>query len=67
MRVSLSQGSRTGRYGRGAGLDLLSEGRHIPLSELQVLHRGKTGALFLAAIEIGLILSHASADVHKAI
>lgn len=50
----------------GQAFDLLSEGRHIPLSELQVLHRGKTGALFLAAIEIGLILSHASADVHKA-
>ena len=38
----------------------------MPLSELQVLHRGKTGAVFLAAIEIGLILSNAAAEVQKA-
>ncbi|WP_295237208.1 polyprenyl synthetase family protein [Veillonella sp.] len=47
----------------GQAFDLESEGRHIPLSELKVLHRGKTGALFLAAIEIGLILSKASPNV----
>lgn len=50
----------------GQAFDLESEGRHIPLKELQVLHRGKTGALFLAAIEIGLILGHADEATKKA-
>ena len=43
----------------GQAFDLLSEGKHIPLEELKVLHSGKTGALFNAAIELGLILSYA--------
>ena len=43
----------------GQAFDLLSEGKHIPLEELKVLHIGKTGALFNAAIELGLILSNA--------
>jgi len=43
----------------GQAFDLLSEGKHIPLEELKVLHSGKTGALFNAAIELGLILSNA--------
>ena len=43
----------------GQAFDLLSEGKHIPLKELKVLHSGKTGALFNAAIELGLILSNA--------
>ena len=43
----------------GQAFDLLSEGKHIPLEELNVLHSGKTGALFNAAIELGLILSNA--------
>lgn len=42
----------------GQAFDLLSEGKHIPLEELKVLHSGKTGALFNAAIELGLILSN---------
>ena len=43
----------------GQAFDLLSEGKHIPLEDLKVLHSGKTGALFNAAIELGLILSNA--------
>ena len=43
----------------GQAFDLLSEGKHIPLEELKVLHSGKTGALFNSAIELGLILSNA--------
>ena len=41
----------------GQAFDLMSEGQHIPLDELKVLHRGKTGALFSASVEIGLILA----------
>ena len=44
----------------GQAFDLLSEGKHIPLEELKILHSGKTGALFNAAIELGLILSNAN-------
>ena len=43
----------------GQAFDLLSEGKHIPLEELKILHSGKTSALFNAAIELGLILSNA--------
>ena len=43
----------------GQAFDLLSEDKHISLKELKVLHSGKTGALFNAAIELGLILSNA--------
>ena len=43
----------------GQAFDLLSEGKHIPLEKLKILHSGKTGALFNAAIELGLILSNA--------
>lgn len=50
----------------GQAFDLLSENRHIPLEELKVLHRGKTGALFNAAVELGLILGDADADTYQA-
>lgn len=50
----------------GQAFDLSSEGKILPLEELQVLHRGKTGALFHGAIEIGLILSGAKEDTYAA-
>lgn len=50
----------------GQAFDLLSEGKHIPLEELKVLHSGKTGALFNAAIELGLILSNANRSKYAA-
>lgn len=42
----------------GQAFDLLSEGTHLSLDELKVLHKGKTGALFAVAVEIGLILGN---------
>ena len=50
----------------GQAFDLLSEGKHIPLEELKILHSGKTGALFNAAIELGLILSNADQAKYSA-
>lgn len=50
----------------GQAFDLLSEGKHIPLEELKILHSGKTGALFNAAIELGLILSNADQAKYEA-
>lgn len=50
----------------GQAMDISSEGKALPLGELQVLHRGKTGALFSAAVTIGLLLSRADEATTKA-
>ena len=51
----------------GQAFDMLSEDKHIPLEELQVLHRGKTGALFNASVELGLILGNADTATRTAL
>ena len=51
----------------GQAFDMLSEDKHIPLEELQVLHRGKTGALFNASVELGLILGNADTVTRTAL
>ena len=50
----------------GQAFDLQSEGKFLPLDELIVLHKGKTGALFSAAVEIGLIIMDATTSVREA-
>lgn len=50
----------------GQAFDLLSEDKQIPLDKLQTLHRGKTGALFNASVELALILSDADDATYKA-
>lgn len=50
----------------GQAFDLLSEGKKLSLEELKTLHRGKTGALFRAAVEVGLILSNCDETIKKA-
>ena len=49
----------------GQAFDLLSEGKHTPLEALRVLHSGKTGALFNASVELGLILGDADEDTYR--
>ncbi len=44
----------------GQFLDIVSEGRHLTLQELENLHRHKTGALLRASVRIGGILAGAS-------
>ena len=44
----------------GQALDLRSEGIQIDFETLKLMHRGKTGALFKAAIRSGAILAQAS-------
>jgi geranylgeranyl diphosphate synthase, type II len=58
---------RAGGDGMIAGqiVDLSSEGKKLDLKSLQQLHINKTGSLFIAACEIGGILSHASAGEMK--
>lgn len=51
----------------GQAVDMLSEDKHIPLEELKVLHRGKTGALFNASVELGLILGNADTVTRTAL
>lgn len=46
----------------GQAIDLLSENKHIDITELRKLHSAKTGALFCAAIRSGAILAEASDD-----
>ena len=51
----------------GQAFDMLSEDKHIPLEELKVLHRCKTGALFNASVELGLILGNADTVTRTAL
>jgi len=57
--VALATGSGPEGMVGGQAFDIMSEGKVLPLEELQVLHKGKTGALFAAAVKIGLILGEA--------
>lgn len=60
---SLAKGAGPSGMVGGQSFDLESEGKELPLEELVVLHKGKTGALFTTAVEIGLIIMNAPADV----
>lgn len=51
----------------GQAFDMLSEDNHISLEELKVLHSGKTGALFNASVELGLILGSANSATTSAL
>jgi geranylgeranyl diphosphate synthase, type II len=44
----------------GQVMDIASEGQHISLDALRLLHRNKTGALITAAIEFGGIMADAN-------
>lgn len=41
----------------GQAIDLLSEGKHLDLETLQLMHQAKTGALFRAALRSGAMLA----------
>ncbi len=66
IKILSSAAGAAGMVG-GQAFDLLSEGRKLTLEELIVLHGGKTGALFFAAVEIGLILGKADHAVREAL
>ena len=63
---SLAKGAGPSGMVGGQAFDLQSEGKFLPLEELVVLHKGKTGALFSAAVEIGLIVMNAPNSVRDA-
>lgn len=47
----------------GQVADIISEGKKVSKETLDFIHKHKTGALFLAAIRAGAILSNASNDI----
>ncbi len=63
---TLAKGAGPSGMVGGQAFDLESEGKCLPLEELVVLHKGKTGALFSAAVEIGLIIMNATTSVREA-
>ena len=50
----------------GQAVDLQSEGKQIPLSTLQAMDEGKTGALIAAAAQIGCVAGDGTADMLNA-
>lgn len=50
----------------GQVIDLMSEGRTIPLDTLKKMDEGKTGALIVAAAKMGCVLGNADAEQLKA-
>lgn len=60
QKVAITQilAKYSGAFGMvgGQSFDIDSEGKELSLAQLQVLHRGKTGALFVACIKIALAL-----------
>lgn len=44
----------------GQVMDMESEGQHLTLSDLQKIHRAKTGALITGSVRVGAILGNAS-------
>jgi geranylgeranyl diphosphate synthase type II len=51
----------------GQDMDLMAEGKHIPLPELESLHRHKTGALIRASVRLGAIATGANQQQQKAL
>ena len=67
LNVSREIAQAAGAAGMVGGqvIDLLSEGKQIDLSTLKLMHSGKTGALFRAAIRSGAILAQAPEKILK--
>lgn len=59
---TLAQASGAQGMCLGQSLDLISEHKQISLTELEFIHRNKTGALLIAALKLGFICSPRFAD-----
>ncbi len=59
VRVFARAAGPSGMVG-GQALDMAAEGRSLTMVELQAIHRGKTGALLAAAVEVGAVLAGAA-------
>jgi len=69
IRAMSALGEACGTMGLIGGqvMDLESEGKPIDASDLECLHRAKTGALLLACVRGGAILGGASEDEQRAV
>jgi len=63
----LSGAAGAGGMVGGQGLDLLGEGRALGAEALTELHRHKTGALLMAALELGAVAAGAADRVREAL
>lgn len=64
--ASLSYAAGAHQMIGGQALDMASENVSISMETLQLLHSGKTGAMIVSAVEIGLILAQASPSMIEA-
>lgn len=55
MISELAQASGVAGMCGGQALDLAAEGKHIDLTQLELIHRHKTGALIRAAVRLGAL------------
>jgi len=58
----IAQASGAEGMAGGQVLDILSEGKQVPLEELQRIHAAKTGALISASVCAGAMLANANTD-----
>ncbi|GLB46803.1 farnesyl-diphosphate synthase [Philodulcilactobacillus myokoensis] len=62
--LALSKASGPSGMVSGQSRDIRFENHRLPLSQLQILHRHKTGALIHYAVKAGLIMGHVSDDMN---
>ena len=62
MVLTLARASGAAGMVAGQDMDLAAEGKQIALSELESLHRHKTGALIRASVQLGAIAANASSE-----
>ncbi|MEK7402363.1 MAG: polyprenyl synthetase family protein [Gemmatimonadota bacterium] len=60
VSVLMQSSGATGMVG-GQLMDLMSEGREIPVKQLEAIHRAKTGALIAASVTLGGLAAGGSA------
>lgn len=58
VRMTLLLGETSQHMAEGQAMDMAAEGRMIHLDELEVIHRGKTGALFQASVLLAARACH---------
>jgi geranylgeranyl diphosphate synthase type II len=65
--LTLARASGAAGMVAGQDMDLAAEGKQIALSELESLHRHKTGALIRASVQLGAIASNATPEQKTAL
>ncbi|HEX7381548.1 MAG TPA: farnesyl diphosphate synthase [Nevskiaceae bacterium] len=66
MVAALAQAAGSLGMVGGQVVDMQSEGKHLPLAELQTLHAYKTGALILSALRMPVCARHDTTEAQRA-